>query len=122
MRGGFGARGEKPNKGVAALLEVIRKQINWEAKPATVTTETFKRIKDYVLKLKADANRKNVLVSQEQLRALLKATDPDWNFSDAEIMTAVGHLQNHGYVTILRRSSQQQSLLLATEVLINLAA
>ncbi len=45
------------------LLELIRQQIDWNARPATVTTETFKRIKDYVLKLKADAKRKNVLVS-----------------------------------------------------------
>jgi len=103
-------------------LNVIRQQIDWNAKPATVTTETFKRIKDFVLKLKADAKRKNLLVSQVQLRALLEATDPDWDFSDAEMMTAVGHLQNHGYVTILRRSSEEQSILLAPDVLINLAA
>ncbi len=122
ISGGFIATSAKTNTGVDALLNVIRQQIDWNAKPATVTTETFKRIKDFVLKLKADAKRKNLLVSQVQLRALLEATDPDWDFSDAEMMTAVGHLQNHGYVTILRRSSEEQSILLAPDVLINLAA
>jgi hypothetical protein len=122
ISGGFIATSAKTNIGVDTLLELIHQQIDWNAKPATVTTETFKRIKDFVLKLKADVNRKNLLVSQEQLRALLEATDPDWDFSDAEMMTAVGHLQNHGYVTILRRSSEEQSILLAPNVLINLAA
>ena len=31
--------------------------IPWDDKPATVTTETFKRIKDYVLGLKEDRRR-----------------------------------------------------------------
>jgi len=107
ISGGFIATSAKTNKGISTLLKMIVKQIDWDAKPATITTETFKRIKDYVLKLKADAERKNVLVSPAQLRILLEATDPNWQFSDAEMMTAVGHLQNHGYVTILRRSSDE---------------
>ena len=63
ISGGFIATSAKTNTGVDMLLELIRQQIDWNARPATVTTETFKRIKDYVLKLKADAKRKNVLVS-----------------------------------------------------------
>ena len=122
ISGGFIATSAKTGEGVDALLEIIRQQIDWNAKPTTVTTETFKRIKDFVLALKAQPDRQNVLVSPAQLRSLLEASDPDWRFSDSEMMTAVGHLQNHGYVTILRRSSDEQTILLAPDLLINLAA
>ena len=72
---------------------------------ATVTTVTFKRIKDYVLALKEKTDRKGVLVSPDELRAQLQATDAEWNFTDAEMMTAVGHLETHGYVAVLRSSA-----------------
>src|SRR5205085_9270694 len=101
ISGGFVGTSAKTSVGVDALLERMREQIDWDAKPTTITTQTFKRVKDYVLALKADAERTNVLVSRERLRELLEATDPDWEFSDAEMMGSVGHLQNHGYVTIL---------------------
>jgi small GTP-binding protein len=39
-------------EGVAELVERLKSLIPWDAKPATVTTATFKRIKDYVLGLK----------------------------------------------------------------------
>jgi len=122
ISGGFIATSAKTNEGIDTLLETIRLQIDWDTKPATITTETFKRIKDYVLSLKADAKRKNVLVNPEHLGGLLKATDQDLHFNNAEMMTAVEHLQNHGYVSILRRSSIEQSILLSPDLLINLAA
>ena len=122
ISGGFVATSAKTNVGVDGLLERIQQQIDWDARPTTITTQTFKRVKNYVLSLKADAERTNVLVSPERLRELLEATDSDWQFSDAEMIGAVGHLQNHGYVTILRRSSEEQSILLAPDLLINLAA
>jgi len=122
ISGGFVATSAKTNEGIDALLARIRQQVDWDARPTTITTQTFKRIKDYVLALKADAERANVLVSPDRLRELLEETDVDWQFSDAEMMAAVGHLQNHGYVMILRRSSDEQSILLAPDLLINLAA
>lgn len=122
ISGGFISTSAKTKAGIDALLELLQQQIDWDAKPTTITTQTFKRIKDYVLALKATANRTNVLVSPAQLRLQLEATDPDWRFSDAEMLAAVGHLQNHGYVTILRRSSNEQSILLAPDLLRNLAA
>ncbi len=122
ISGGFVATSAKMNEGIDTLLEIVRKQIDWDAKVTTVTTQTFKRIKDYVLDLKAKADRKNVLVSPAQLRAQLEDTDPNWQFSDAEMVAAVGHLQNHGYVTVLRRSSDEERILLAPDLLINLAA
>src|SRR5947209_16075037 len=122
ISGGFIATSAKTNAGMEALLERVRQQIDWDAKPTTITTETFKRVKNYVLELKADADQMHVLVNVEQLRLSLEATDKDWRFSNAELLAAVGHLQNHGYVTILRRSSVEQSILLAPDMLINLAS
>jgi len=96
--------------------------VNWEQKPATVTTETFKRIKDYVLGLKETVDRGTVILTADELRARLVATDPEWTFTDAEMLTAVGHLANHGYVTRLKTSQGEPRLLLAPELLNNLAA
>ena len=112
----------KTREGIDALLETIHQQTDWSAKPATVTTEAFKRIKDYVLMLKADAGRKNVLCEPRQLYTQIQRVDPNWQFTEAEMMTAVDHLQNHGYVIILRGSSGKQCILLVPDLLINLAA
>jgi hypothetical protein len=87
----------------------------------TVTTVTFKRIKDYVLALKEKPDREGVLVSPQALREQLQTTDPDWRFTDAEMMTAVGHLETHGYVTVLRSSAGEQYILLTPDLLVTLA-
>jgi|GEM_PF-896353 len=122
ISGGFVATSAKLNEGIDTLMDHIRQQIGWDEKPTTITTQTFKRIKDYLLQLKAEAERSNVLVSPAQLRKQLEALDPDWHFSNEELMGAVGHLQNHGYVTVLRHSSVEERILLAPDLLINLAA
>ena len=57
-------------EGLEALLEKLKAQIPWEEMTATVTTVTFKRIKDYVLSLKEKTDRKGVLVSPKELRAI----------------------------------------------------
>ena len=76
----------------------MKSLIPWDDKPAIVTTATFKRIKDYVLGLKEDKSNGQIIVTPDQLRARLEATDADWQFTDAEMLTAVGHLENYGYV------------------------
>jgi small GTP-binding protein len=120
--GGYIATSALLGEGLPELLERLQAQITWEEMAATVTTLTFKRIKEYVLGLKEGADRRNVLVHPDELRAQLQATDPDWGFSDAEMMTAVGHLATHGYVTVLRGSQGVQSILLAPDLLANLAS
>ena len=105
-------------EGVAELMHQVQSLIPWDGKPATVTTETFKRIKDYVLELKG----KNVLLTPAELRVLLQESDSAWRFTDAEMLTAVGHLANHGYVTKLKTSKGELRILLAPELLNNLAA
>ena len=122
IRGGYISTSALKGEGLGALLEILKEQIPWDEMTATVTTVTFKRIKDYVLELKEKPDRKGVLVSPVALREQLQAIDPDWGFTDAEMMTAVGHLETHGYVAILRSSAGEQHILLTPELLVTLAS
>ena len=122
IRGGYISTSAKSGEGLDALLETLKAQIPWEEMTATVTTVTFKRIKDYVLALKEKPDRKGVLVSPLALREQLQATDQDWRFTDAEMMTAVGHLETHGYVAVLRSSAGEQHILLTPDLLVTLAS
>jgi hypothetical protein len=88
----------------------------------TVTTVTFKRIKEHVLALKEKPDRRGVLVRPAELRPQLQATDADWQFSDAEMITAVRPLANHGYIAVLHSSAGEEVILLAPELLVDLAA
>ena len=122
IRGGYISTSAKSSEGLDALLETLKAQIPWEEMTATVTTVTFKRIKDYVLALKEKPDRKGVLVSPLALREQLQATDQDWRFTDAEMMTAVGHLETHGYVAVLHSSAGEQHILLTPDLLVTLAS
>ena len=108
--------------GIAELVERMKSLIPWEDKAATVTTTTFKRIKDYVLGLKGAESAAQTIVTPEELRGRLEATDAGWRFTDAEMLTAVGHLENYGYVKRLRTSKGEQRILLQPERLNNLAS
>ncbi len=123
---GYISTSAKTGEGLSNLLEKLQAQIPWDAMPATVTTRTFKRIKEYVLSLKESLqrgkDRERIIVHPADLRAQLKATDPDWHFTDAEMMTAVKHLENHGYVAILHSSEGEESILLAPDLLVDLAS
>jgi small GTP-binding protein len=122
IRGGYLSTSALKGEGLDTLLETLKAQIPWEEMTATVTTVTFKRIKDYVLTLKEKPDRKGVLVSPSALRAQLQATDQGWHFTDAEMMTAVGHLETHGYVAVLRSSAGEQHILLTPDLLVTLAS
>ena len=122
IRGGYISTSAKSSEGLETLLETLKSQIPWEEMTATVTTVTFKRIKDYVLALKEKPDREGVLVSPPTLREHLQATDQDWRFTDAEMMTAVGHLETHGYVAVLRSSAGEQHILLTSDLLVTLAS
>jgi len=108
--------------GAAELVDSMKSLIRWDEKPATVTTTTFKRIKDYVLVLKEAKSDGQIIVSPEELRGRLEATDLEWRFTDAEMLTAVGHLENYGYVKRLRTSKGEARVLLQPERLNNLAS
>jgi small GTP-binding protein len=109
-------------EGIAELVERMKSLIPWEDKAATVTTTTFKRIKDYVLGLKETESDGQAIVTPQELRGRLEATDAEWRFNDDEMLTAVGHLENYGYVKRLRTSKGEQRVLLRPERLNNLAS
>jgi small GTP-binding protein len=108
--------------GIDELVSMMKSMVPWDDKPATVTTATFKRIKDYVLGLKGIRPDREVIVTSEHLRARLEAIDVQWRFTDAEMLTAVGHLENYGYTKRLRTSKGEQRILLQPERLNNLAS
>ena len=56
------------------------------------------------------------------MRKRLEKTNKRWKFTDDEMMTAVGHLANYGYVRVLRTSKGEERILLVPELLNNLAA
>lgn len=122
IRGGYLATSALTGQGLDELLRRMKAQIPWEQKPTMVTTLTFKRIKDYVLKLKESSDHQEVIVSPQDLRKQLEKIGEDWRFTDAEMMTAVGHLANYGYVKVLRTSKGEERILLAPELLNNLAS
>lgn len=109
-------------EGINELVSVMKSLVRWEEKPATITTATFKRIKDYLLELKEVKTGREAVVSPAALRGRLQATDASWNFTDAEMLTAVGHLENYGYVKRLRTSKGELRILLAPELINNLAS
>jgi small GTP-binding protein len=108
--------------GFDELVQCMKSMITWDDKPATITTTTFKRIKDYVLGLKEVKSDGRIIVTPEELRGRLRATDASWRFTDAEMLTAAGHLENYGYVKLLRTSNGEQRVLLQPERLNNLAS
>jgi WD40 repeat protein len=112
----------RENTGVSELIERIKTTIPWDRLTATTTTHSFKRIKDHVLALKESSGREAVLLRPEELGQQLENSDPEWDFSDAEMMTAVGHLANHGYVTCFQRTTGEEAILLAPDLLVNLAS
>src|SRR6185295_13339481 len=76
----------------------------------------------YVLGLKEAESDGQAIVTPEELRGRLEATDAGWRFTDAEMLTAVGHLENYGYVKRLRTSKGELRVLLQPERLNNLAS
>ncbi|HJT26445.1 MAG TPA: GTP-binding protein [Pyrinomonadaceae bacterium] len=108
--------------GIDELIERMKLLISWDTKATTVTTTTFKRIKDYVLNLKEVKSERQTIVTPVELRERLEVTDPEWQFTDDEMLTAVGHLENYGYVKRLRTSKGEVRILLKPEMLNNLAS
>lgn len=109
-------------EGLTTLMERIQQALRWDEMTATITTLTFRRIKELVLQLKEARTNYEVILTPAALRTQLINTDPAWQFSDAELMTALQHLSHHGYVSILRCSSGEAVILLVPDLLANLAA
>lgn len=59
---GYCPTSAKDGQGVNELVKQMKTLIPWSEKPATITTATFKRIKDYVLDLKENPRRRKVVL------------------------------------------------------------
>lgn len=121
LSGGYLITSARTGFGLEELIARLREQLRWEERTPTITTATFQRIKAFVLGLK-ETSREGVLVSPAQLRTRLEAQGEPCDFNDRELLAALEHLANHGYVTMLRQSSGEESILLAPDLLINLAS
>jgi small GTP-binding protein len=104
------------------LMVRVQQALRWEEMTATITTLTFRRIKELVLQLKETRTNYEIILTPATLRTQLTYLDPAWQFSDAELMTALQHLSHHGYVSILRNSAGEAVILLVPDLLANLAA
>jgi GTPase SAR1 family protein len=119
---GYVATSALRGEGLDELLDRMKSAVPWETKPATVTSETFKRIKDHVLALKEDTDGEAVVLTADELRSRLGAARLGNGVTGDELKSVIGHLANHGYVTQLVSSKGEAAVLLAPEVLNNLAA
>jgi small GTP-binding protein len=119
---GYVATSALRGDGLDELVERMRTAIRWDERPTTVTTQTFKRIKNYVLELKEAPSSEKVIFSFVELRARLVQEYPATKFTDDELLTTVRHLSNHGYLAQLRTSRGEPRILLAPVLLNNLAA
>ncbi|MFD0523566.1 TIR domain-containing protein [Paractinoplanes durhamensis] len=123
ITGGYIGTSAKTGEGVGELLDTLRRLIPWDRAAATVTTVTFKRIKDHVLGLKQEeAVTGRVLVDFDELFRDLSASDPQWRFTLDEMRAAVRHLENHGYVAVLRSSAGLELVLLVPKLLPDVAS
>jgi WD40 repeat protein/GTPase SAR1 family protein len=119
VSGGYLSTSAFSGDGLDDLITRMRDQVEWDQIAPTVTTTTFKRIKNLTLNLKEGDQ---VLISPSELRRTLEDSDPDWVFTDDELITAVGHLARHGYVQLLRTAGGEQRILLRPDLLNRLAS
>ena len=122
IEGGYVATSAMTGEAIDELLGRMKATIHWDKKVAVVGLTAFKRIKDCALILKEQQDHFGLLLSWEQLSAQLNLSEPGLEVTDRDMRTAVGHLANFGYVRLLRTSLGEERILLAPELLNNLAA
>jgi small GTP-binding protein len=122
IQGGFVATSARTGEGIHELVDRMKVHVPWVGKRATVTTTTFKAIKDYVLDLKAASLHSDVMCSLAELQARLRVAAPTWRFSRQDVETAVRHLEHYGYIKRLRTTTGDERILLSPDLLNNLAS
>ena len=122
---GYVATSALRGDGLDELVKRMRAAIRWDKRPTTVTTQTFKRIKNSVLELKEVSTPEKAIFSLAELRTCLEQEYPATEFTeftDDELLTAVRHLSNHGYLAQLSTSRGEPRILVTPVLLNNLAA
>jgi len=108
--------------GLDELIERMRLEVDWDSSPTTVTSIAFKVIKDHVLRLKQEGNLEQLILSPRELRGLLEEQGAGVQVSEHELLSALAHLSNHGYITRLKTSQGKPRILIAPDLLNNIAA
>lgn len=122
IAGGYFLTSAKSDVGIEDLISQIKAQIPWDNLNITITNSTFKKVKDFILALKENTDRREILFTPTELRRELELSEKDWQFSDDEMMAAARNLEIHGYVKILRDSKGGVHILLRPDMLTNLAS
>ena len=121
ITGGYVATSALRGDGIDQLIARMTEEIVWDDITATSTTAAFREIKDFILNLKAGSAGDRLLLRIEDIQALLNAHSVE-SFTVSQISTALQQLAKHGYVQNLRTASGTRRILLAPDLLNNLAA
>jgi small GTP-binding protein len=122
ISGGFVETSAATGAGIDVLMDRIRKTIDWDSIRPTITTATFKRVKDFVLRAKAEAQISDALVRRDELLDRLREAEPAYEFESRDVRVAVSQLAKHGLVTPLRDPRGVNYVLLSSELLTSLAS
>ena len=119
--GGLISTSALSGSGLDELTDRLREMIDWDSMSATITTSTFRTIREHILELKGATRVEAPIVTAEQLRSVLEASSAP-AITDAELWTAIRNLEVHGYVRIIRATDGRRVVLLMPEHLSNVAA
>ena len=130
IAGGWISTSARENHGLEELLTRMKQAIPWDDKPVITTDVVFKQIKDFVLALKENRKRRQIIFTTTELRddivkkrSKRAAGIASLNtMTDTQLLTAVKNLSSQGYVRTLMLSSGEERILLAPELMNNLAA
>ncbi|MFO1112821.1 MAG: TIR domain-containing protein [Rhodospirillales bacterium] len=123
ISGGYVATSARDGAGLNSLIDRLRSEIPWTELTATVTSNIFKIIKDYVLMLKsASHSDAPVLLSLDEITEGVRRCYFDLVISDDDVHIAINNLAKYGYVRLLYASRGDTVVLLTPDLLNNLAA
>lgn len=122
ITGGYVATSALTGEGLPALVARLRELLG-RADPVTnTTTETFRRVKDVLLRLKAGGAFPRSLLKIGELQGLLAAQGPDLRLPRPALSAALGNLIKHGHLGEVTLGGSARRILVRPELLYNTAA
>jgi WD40 repeat protein len=111
---GYFETSAKEGRGVAELIEAIKKIINWEVFPKVSSTELFQDIKDFLVAEKEDERLLSTI--EDLYRMFMKTSKYSMGTNElyAEFETCIGRVESRG---LIRRLSFGNFVLLQPELL-----
>ncbi len=119
IEGGFVLTSALTGEGLPDLMAKIANLIDWSAQTKTVATASFKQIRNFVL----GAKERLTATPLQSIEALFQAAlDSGMSVDVEDFEAALFNLAKHGYITLISTVDGLDAVLLAPEVLINLAS